>query len=890
MAKRGFRIADAYVEIHVDNAEAKAGVRNLPREVGSDAETSGRTVGKRVSKGLGDEVDKGSTKAGKDGGGKLAQGFQLSFIRNSPLIAAAVAGGLAAGAPLMLGAASLLFGGIGLLAVSQSQAVRQTFAGLWNEVKTGAAQSAASLIPVAVHAMSMFGTTFQQLRPMLQATFSAAGPQILTLTQGIDHLALNSMPGFMHAVQNSNPVMTGFANLLGSTGTGLTQFFDSISQHAPAAGSIFSALGGIVQQVLGILGQLMGQGAELGSIILPGLSTALSLVNSVLHLIAPVLPIVVAGFAGLRLASVAATGVAKLSQSLALASYSGSAFAGTAGRMSTAVSAAGPLIGVLAAATAGLATIYSQSNNTMNGWTDALIRGGEAGRTATETMNRQEHAGLSLNEVWDRAVGLTHDGIAQLQGYSSAQDKVTSQYREQLAAMDPVTRAQTLQTQAFNDLGDAIGTYGLHSTEAIGAAQRYKDASDAVKTAQDQENLAIHGVTQAMVDQADQAMAAIDSQFAAQHAAIQQRDAEAALAAAIKAHGSASNAAKDAQLNYNESIYRAAAAAATATVDQSGLTKGTLEYKDAIAGQLLANLERMSSTLTGPAKAAIDGYIQALKDAGVTTDGLGGKVAALGTKHATPTVTVDPKPAQKALDFIGAGLGVIGATHPVPKVSVDTHTGDAQVTRFGGVLSGLDRQRPTPVAGLNPGNLPGRYNTMLGMLGNLGRQRPNPIATLTAYTGTAQQQVNEFISANRNIVIYTKLVAQKQLSTGGSVGPMTRAASGRIVGPGTGTSDSVPAAGADGSPWRLSAHEFVVNAAVSQAQGSNMDLLNAGRATIVPTGVNPTTGTGTTNGGIRIEHLDVHLHGTFDFSDRTGVRKMVGMIRDELRDLERSYR
>src|SRR3954471_3016954 len=138
MPGEGFHIADAYVEIHADKSALNREIADLPRDSGPAADRAGQDIGGKVTEGAGKKIraSKGARtkdvesslsgtggagdRAGQDGGGKLAQGFRMSFLRNSPLIVAAVAGALIAGGPAMLTAATGLFAGIGILAAAQS--------------------------------------------------------------------------------------------------------------------------------------------------------------------------------------------------------------------------------------------------------------------------------------------------------------------------------------------------------------------------------------------------------------------------------------------------------------------------------------------------------------------------------------------------------------------------------------------------------------------------------------------------------------------------------------------------------------------------------------------------------------------------------------------------
>lgn len=115
----GFKVADAYVNVEVDDAAVAAAMRRLPKTLDGETDQAGRGLGN-----------------------KLSQGMNASIIRNSPLIAAAVGGALAAGAPLALTGATALFAGIGIAAAAQSDKVQSAWLGAWQGIRDGAISDA----------------------------------------------------------------------------------------------------------------------------------------------------------------------------------------------------------------------------------------------------------------------------------------------------------------------------------------------------------------------------------------------------------------------------------------------------------------------------------------------------------------------------------------------------------------------------------------------------------------------------------------------------------------------------------------------------------------------------------------------------------------------------
>lgn len=842
----GFKIADAYVEIHVDDSAAKKGVDDLPAKVEPNSRRSGKRMGDDTGKGFGEglspRAQKEAEKAGNEAGKKFSNATSKSTKQLSPLIVAAVAGGMAAGAPAMLGAAGLLFAGIAVVAAAQSEKVKETFAGMQKTVQAEMQSVTTGLDTYVVQAIGRITNALGVLKPDLQSIFTDAGPLIATLTTGLINLVSNLMPGLVTAMHSMGPVFDGLSSLLGSIGTGLSNFFSIIATHSGASGAVFAQLGGVLEQLLPILGQLMGAGVELASNVLPSVVGALRLVSGVLSFIAPILPQVLGGFLAYKAISSVTPLFAKWAQGLATASYGGSAFAGSAGKVSTVVGTLGRALPVLGIAAVAVGTMFAQANSSINDSADALLKGGSAADEATAKLNAQKEPVHSLSGLWAGLTGGFTEGWSQLRGYSGSLDEATQKVNAQLAAMDPLTRAQTVQTQALNNLNDAIGKNGSNSDEARFALAQYKNAENDVKVASDEEQLAIHGVTDAMVEQANEALAAIDSSFALQHAQNAQRDAEIAVRDAIKQHGVASTAAHDAEQAYEESIYKTATASATLAADQAGLKKGTQEYSAFLDSHLLASLEQVSSHLTGPARDAVLGYISTLKAAGVTTDGLVGKTQTLGEQKPKPVADLWSAPFNGVYSDLMNKTRTLGGQRPTPTANVTDHAT--------GVINGL----------------------MADLLHLNG-------TTATTYLDTYHREY--FFSSN----------SDRLKSGGGAI----HAASGKLVGPGNGEVDTIPAVGPGGSRWMLANDEWVIKARSARSYGDGvMQAINNGTATVTTpsgqtAGPNPTTGSGQSNGGggVHIDNLVVQIDGTFDLTNPGQVRSAAMLLRKALIDLER---
>jgi hypothetical protein len=183
--------------------------------------------------------------------------------------------------------------------------------------------------------------------------------------------------------------------------------FQLISEHGAAGGQVLASLGQIVKDLLGILGQLVGAGVELGSHILPGIASALGQVahgfwtrsprscrRSWLRSWASALSTALAG------------PIAGLAEKLAGMGSAGGAAASALNRIGGALPVIGVAVGLTVAA-------FEQSQQKINDWAHALLDGGAAAEQAAHQMVVVSAQSSMLNS------GLT-GLIAGLTGYGNA--------------------------------------------------------------------------------------------------------------------------------------------------------------------------------------------------------------------------------------------------------------------------------------------------------------------------------------------------------------------------------------------------------------------------------------------------------------------------------------
>lgn len=462
-------------------------------------------------------------------------------------------------------------------------------------------------------------------------------------------------------------------------------------------------------------------------------------------------------------------------------------------------------------------------------------------------------------------------------------------------AMSPLEQKQQDVTQATNELEKAVETWGPKSGQAAGASVDLRDKQEALKRAQDDLMQATHGVTQAMMDQAAEALAAADSTFGYQRAQMQAHDAEVALRDAIKQHGAASQEAQKATLDLDEALLRQAEAAGKAAADQSGLTDKT-ELTKVSNQATLKSLLDLKAQYGSEFPAALQQTIDRLQAAGVKLDDV-------GSKKPTPVVDADITPAQRKVQQASGELNDLAAKRPVTIADLNPGPLFANSGQALANIANLGNQRPTPVANLTTSPLLGGYSVAMGNLGVLASQRPTPVASLIDHASGVAGVIQSWIAGIRDktVTITTRHIdvsgggnAQRAVATGGNIGKVVAGAKrfdigGKISGPGGPTDDLVPAVTLEGIPLRVSNQEWIIKGSSAAKYGERaMAAINAGTATVSVSG--GSSQGGTTRGGVTVQNLNVTVSGTLDFSDPSSTRKVAVGIRDALVRLEREQR
>lgn len=261
---KGFKMGDAFVDVHIDGAKAakKAAddLRKGKKDLADAAKEAGDEAGKAGGEKLGDSTVKATKKKVDKDGPALGKWIAASVFGGMP--AAAQVAGTAAG--LSLAAAGTAVIGLAALATSQNEQVEQSYNQLWGAVRDGTVKAAAPLAGSISDATDQITGDLNQMTGQFQRMFKYVEPGIDDLASGLTGLVRESMPGMIAASKSSEIALKGLGSMLTSTGKGVSEFLINSSTAAQSSSVIMASFGRIVQNLLGFAGSLFAQLSNAG--------------------------------------------------------------------------------------------------------------------------------------------------------------------------------------------------------------------------------------------------------------------------------------------------------------------------------------------------------------------------------------------------------------------------------------------------------------------------------------------------------------------------------------------------------------------------------------------------------------------------------------------------
>lgn len=198
--------------------------QNLAKEIAEPVEAAGQAAGGSLIKGLAEGFKTGSA-ALKGAGVPVLVGLAaLAAPGIGAAIGAAVLGGVGAGG---------IAGGIALAA--KDPAVTAAAEDLAAAVSAGFSDTAAPFVQPIVDSLDQLSTTGVQAAEKLKPGFDALSGTIGPLTDGIDGLVDNALPGVTRAMKAAAPVIRMLAAELPGLGADLGEAFDTLAEDPDGA-------------------------------------------------------------------------------------------------------------------------------------------------------------------------------------------------------------------------------------------------------------------------------------------------------------------------------------------------------------------------------------------------------------------------------------------------------------------------------------------------------------------------------------------------------------------------------------------------------------------------------------------------------------------------------
>lgn len=438
---------------------------------------------------------------------------------------------------------------------------------------------------------------------------STRGQNELTTVLRESQAAIDAlMPG----VQDLTSAVLGMLGGFAST-QGLQTFTALLSDAASVASPLIERLG-----TLG--GETLGNLADGARFAVGALTPIAGLLGGIVDGLGPVVPLAVAAviaFKGMAVLTPVLAGVAGSAGVAAAAFTAMFAAMGTAAGVGAAVTGAVlgfartlPLIGAAAigvgaamdafsVSTADAATVMAAGGRAAENMTQKLRDQAGASDTGIGWMNR-------LNVAVNEWIYSTFTGIGTVESATEAAAR-------QRAEMTSLQRAQQDVTVAQNEYQIALDTFGANAPQTVAAAANLATATDRVEVEQRAAADATKSHTDRMVEQADQALAAVNASRGYEGALLNLERAQRQAADATAQHGADSLEAREANFALEGQMFATAEAAgekARADAEATGATNGAEIASRAHKEELI----RLAGQATGPTRDALLNAAAAMGD------------------------------------------------------------------------------------------------------------------------------------------------------------------------------------------------------------------------------------------------------------------------------------
>lgn len=386
------------------------------------------------------------------------------------LKSAGMIGGVALGSGVAAGLSSVgaagMFVGIAAAAQSSNENVRAAYSTMWDQVKSEARASSDVLADDFIQTAETLGRTFNALQPQMREAFAASQPVVRDLTDGVDRLARQAMPGFVTGAKAAAQVSDNVADAMESAGRGVSNFFTEASEGAATGGEAITSFGKIIERMGSFAGRILATLANGSSTVFPALeSTVDSAATAVENLADNAFP---------AMASGAALGLSGLTLLLNLANVL--------------IGVLGPLAPQILSVASALKLIDMVSFGGVRSSWDSF----KGSLSEAPTMAGKAKAGVSalvtsglvplVAIAGIAAIGL--DALASSQQRTAERQRaITAAFRESKGAIDENVRATVAKSLADEGLLSKGKEIGLSAGVMTDAWLNNKSAMDEVRAA-----------------------------------------------------------------------------------------------------------------------------------------------------------------------------------------------------------------------------------------------------------------------------------------------------------------------------------------------------------------------------------------------------------------------
>lgn len=265
MPEAGFKIAEAYVEVKLDDSTGP-GKKRLLAEMAKLQPVKVRTVLDddgvvRVIRDHRRRYSRDAAHAGTFIGEVMGRTWQKSLTTAlaHPYLKGPAFSGIVAGAQVAGASAGLaLTGALGVQLQASNGPVAEALAQLQKTVTRGLQTDSGPFADKMVQGAERIGYAYDAVRREIQGMFRETAPHLDNLTDGVIRLGKNALPGLVTSMQRSRDVSSAMADAMGDAGTGASRFFLAVTEDSTAAATSIRAFGEIVSDAGELVGSLVG--------------------------------------------------------------------------------------------------------------------------------------------------------------------------------------------------------------------------------------------------------------------------------------------------------------------------------------------------------------------------------------------------------------------------------------------------------------------------------------------------------------------------------------------------------------------------------------------------------------------------------------------------------